>query len=274
MIKHFTIALGLTLTTGISHAQNSLSRLWVSDTSLQTPESVLFDPVDKCLWVSCINGQPLEKDGNGSIWQLRPDGRIIDKAWVTGLHAPKGMARFGKTLYVSDISELIVIDIYNRKITKRIPIEGATFLNDVTATEDGTVYVSDMNTGKIHRLKDDKTDVYLSDLRSPNGVLAVGDALFFLAAGNLYKHQAGITTKLAEGMDASTDGIEMIKPGEFVVSCWTGVVYHVTETGKVTQMLDTRKKNINSADIGFDRSTKTVFVPTFFKNNITAYQLK
>jgi len=255
-------------------SQHSLKKLWTSDASLQVPESVLYDPKENCLWVSCIDGKPTEKDGKGQIAQLRTDGRIIDREWVSGLNAPKGMARFRNFLFVSDVTDLVQIDIAEKKIVKRIPVEGASFLNDVSAGEDGTIYVSDMGTGKVHQLKEDSVSVYLENLKGPNGILAAGNALFILTSGSLLKCQAGTLLEIAKGMDASTDGIEMVRPGEFVVSCWNGLVYFVTDQGKVTQMLDTRKANSQTADIGFDPSTNTVFVPTFFKNSVEAYQLK
>lgn len=250
-----------------------LKKLWSSDTSLSVPESVLYDPKENCLWVSCIDGQPLEKDGKGQIAQLKTDGRIIDRMWVSGLNAPKGMARHDRFLYVSDISELVIIDIPERKIVKKIPVEGATFLNDITVGEDGSVYISDMNTGKIHRYKDDQMTVYLEKLSHPNGILMAGNSLFILDSGKLLKYQAGVIHPVASGMDASTDGIEMIKPGNFIVSAWNGILYYVSDQGKVSELLDTRKIQSQTADIGFDPSTNTVFVPTFFKNNVVAYQL-
>ena len=74
-------------------------------------------------------------------------------------------------------------------------------------------------------------------------------------------------------MDQSTDGVEMVRPNEFVVSCWAGAVYYIKD-GKVQQMLDTRDQKINSADIGYDSKKMIVYVPTFFKKSIVAYELK
>ena len=39
-------------------------------------------------------------------------------------------------------------------------------------------------------------------------------------------------------------------------------------------ILDTRIDKINAADIGYDSKNKIVYVPTFWKNNVMAYQLK
>ena len=257
-----------------AEAQPKLKKLWASDTSLAVPESVLFDAKEKCLWVSCIDGQPGEADGKGQIAQLRTDGRIIDKEWLSGLNAPKGMARFENRLYVADLNELVIIDIGNRKIENKISVDSASFLNDVTSDENGTIYFSDSKTGKIHMYKDGSVSVFMEKLERPNGILAVGSDLLILASGNLY--QCGpekILKKLAGGMDKSTDGIEQVKPDEYIVSCWSGVVYYINSKGNVTQMLDTRLSKSNTADIGFDPSTKTVFVPTFFKKNVSAYKL-
>lgn len=255
-------------------AQHSLTKLWASDTSLAVPESVLYDEDEKVLWVSCINGKPTDPDGKGSIAQLRHDGRIIDPEWVKGLNAPKGMARNGKYLYVSDITELVVIDIPNRKVEKKIPVEGARFLNDVTVDPEGVVYVSDMETGKVHAFKNDMPFTYLENLPGVNGIKFVDGALYAVAVGALYRKNLKGLEKLAEGMDKSTDGLERVAKGEFVVSCWSGVVYYVTTKGTVSQMLDTRQKGSQTADIGFSQSTRTVFVPTFFRNGVVAYTLK
>lgn len=262
------------LVVGTAIAQPSLTKIWTSDASLPVPESVLVDPKENCLWVSCIDGKPTEKDGKGHIAQLKPDGRIIDRQWVTGLNAPKGMARFGKYLFVTDITDLVIIDIGERKIEKRIAIEGAQFLNDVSAGEDGSIYFSDMNTGKIHRWKDDVVTDFLTNLKAPNGILSVGNTLFFVDSGKLMKHQAGTLSELASGMDGSTDGLEMIRPGEFLISAWTGHVYWASDKGKVKELLNTSKKNSQTADIGFDSNQQILFVPTFYKNTVEAYQLK
>jgi hypothetical protein len=39
-------------------------------------------------------------------------------------------------------------------------------------------------------------------------------------------------------------------------------------------LLDTRQEKVNSADIGFDAAKRIVYVPTFYKNTVAAYELK
>ena len=90
----------------------SLEKLWESDTTLATSESVLYDYDSGILYVSCINGVPPNaQDEDGFIAKVSPeDGSVIELKWVTGLDAPKGMALFGNNLYVTNIDEIVIID--------------------------------------------------------------------------------------------------------------------------------------------------------------------
>jgi hypothetical protein len=178
-------------------------------------------------------------------------------------------------LYVADIDRMVVIDVAKGAIAQTIPVPGSQRLNDVSVGKDGTVYVSDMQGLKIYALKNGKPEVFFDQgLKRPNGVLAHGDDLYILDAGALLKvGRDKKVTPIVDGMDASTDGIEHVKGNEFIVSCWAGAVYHVKGTQK-TQVLDTRPQKINSADIGYDAKTRTVYVPTFFGNTVVAYELK
>src|SRR5262245_38244264 len=72
---------------------------WVVN-DMRTPESVYLDEGSGYLFVSQINGQPGEKDGNGRISKLGLDGSVVAADWVTGLNAPKGLRSYGGTLWV------------------------------------------------------------------------------------------------------------------------------------------------------------------------------
>ena len=69
------------------------------------------------------------------------------------MNAPKGMAissNSGK-LYVSDITDLVEIDIANGQITNRYNAPGSAFLNDVVSDEQGNIYVSDTGTNATYK---------------------------------------------------------------------------------------------------------------------------
>jgi hypothetical protein len=256
-------------------AQHQLIKKWQTDSVLKVPESVLYSKEDKLLYTSNIDGKPDGKDGKGSIGKVGLDGKIIAVDWVTGLNAPKGLGRYGNKLYAADLDEVAVIDIAGGKIVQHIPVEGSIFLNDITVDSKGVVYVSDTRTGKVHRIEDGKVSTYVEGITGANGVLSVGEDLYILGNGILWKASPDRKlTKIADGMEASTDGIERVQGNEFIVSCWAGVVYYVKGDGSKQQLLDTRGQHFNSADIGYDASRRIVYVPTFFRNSIVAYELK
>jgi hypothetical protein len=264
-----------TFTLANVQAQHTLTQLWSTDGSLPIPESVFYSAPNKVLYVALIDGKPGEKDGKGGIAKVGLDGKVIANDWVTGLNAPKGMGVVGSKLYVADVTDVVEIDIKSGKILKKHEVEGSKFLNDLTIDSKGNIYVSDSDTKKVHLIKDGKVSTYFEDLTRPNGLLAVGSDLLIADSGTLKKlSPTKEVTILAEGMDKSTDGIEQVKPGEYIVSCWAGHVYYVKADGTTEKLLDTSADKTNSADVGYDPIKKIVYVPTFMKNSVVAYQLK
>jgi hypothetical protein len=259
-----------------AQATKQLEQLWQAS-DLPTPESVLYvaDKKSPFLFVALIDGQGDQADGKGGIAKLTTDGKLIDKDWITGLNAPKGMAIDGNYLYVADITELVIIDIKKQQVTQKIPVENAVFLNDVTVSSAGVVYVSDTRTNKVHRFHKGKMDTYLENVSSANGLKALGSSLLVGAGPELLMIDADKNRQvIAKGFEAGIDGIEMTKPGEFLVSCWVGLVYYVHSDGRLERLIDSREAKINTADIGYDQASQQLYVPNFFKNTVTAYQLK
>lgn len=254
-----------------SQAQVKLTKLWETK-DLPTPESVL--PVGKILYVSLIDGDASKVDGNGGVAVLNADGSVINKEWITGLNAPKGMGIFKGKLYVADINEVVVIDIKTSKVDSKIPVEGTTFLNDITVDKQGNVFVSDSRLGTVYKIKNNKADLYLDKLQGVNGLRAIGNDLYILSGPTLVKaDQNGKTSVIAKGLASGGDGIEPLSSTSFLVSCWIGLVYEVKMDGTFTQLMDTREQKINTADIGFDTKKRVMYVPTFLKNSVIAYQV-
>ena len=253
----------------------TVQKLWATDTILKVPESVLVDDKENCLWVSNIDGASNGKDGKGSISKLSKTGAPINLEWITGLNAPKGMAKYKQELYVADLTELVVIDVKKGVIKNKITIEGSVFLNDVTVNNNGAVFVSDSRTGKVHRYENNQVTIEVENLQGPNGLLSIEDQLLILDRGSLLSvTPGGAISKIMDGMDPSTDGIERVAPNQYLVSCWNGIVYYVVAGAQKVILFDTRSEKINSADIGYDAKKKIIYVPTFLKNNVVAYQLE
>jgi sugar lactone lactonase YvrE len=127
----------------------------------------------------------------------------------------------------------------------------------------------------IWLIENGQVTTWLENLKGPNGVLIDGNDLFVLDAGTLYKVEKDKTlTKLADGMEGGTDGVEHVTGKDYIVSCWAGSIWYVNGDGTKQNLLDTREQKINTADIGYDPKNRILFVPTFFKNKIVAYELK
>lgn len=255
--------------------QHKLVQLWQTDTLLKVPESVLPDFKNKVLYVTNIDGQPWDKDGKGSVGKVSMDGKIIKVDWVPGLNMPKGMGLYNNHLYVADFDELVVIDVAKEKIVKKIKVEGAQGLNDVTISNDGVVYVTDSKGMKVYRVQNDAATLYLADLKGPNGILWSNNALYLMDKGGLYKvNDDKSLSMIADGMKPSTDGVEAVNNTDFIVSSWAGAIYYVNGSGKKELLLDSEADGINTADIGYNAAERILYVPTFYKNKIIAYRLQ
>jgi hypothetical protein len=79
----------------------TLTPLWELKGDFAAPESAYYHAASNSVFVSSINGQILDKDGNGYISRLSPDGKVVSAKWATGLNAPKGLRSVGNTLWVT-----------------------------------------------------------------------------------------------------------------------------------------------------------------------------
>ncbi len=249
----------------------TLTKVWETDTTLTTCESVLYDKKSKEIYVSNIDGEPAGKDGKGFISTINSNGTIKKLRWVDGLSAPKGMAIMGGNLYVTDCDELVEINIKNASVTKKYPVEGSKFLNDA-ATDGKKIYFSDSGTGKIHVFENGKVSTMLENQKGING-LAVDKkgTLYSLDARGMVKHN-GQTQEVMNSVVTGGDGLIILGGDNYVASRWQGEIYSIMD-GKEQLLLDTKAEKSNTADIDYLPEEKLVLVPTFFKNKVTAYKL-
>ncbi len=255
----------------------TLELTWETDTLMTTSESVIYDESNNVLYVSNINGAPDGKDGNGFISKISLDGTLVTHKWIEGMDAPKGMGLYGGKLYVTDINRLHEIDIATGKIAKTYPVEGASFLNDITVDAKGNVYISDMDTHEILLFANGAVSKWLTGQTAPNGLLAEGNTLWMALWNDKTLNQIDIATQavtLKSDSIENPDGIEAVGDGGYLVSSWNGMVTYVSAEGKNTVLLDTRADSVSAADIEYIASKNLLLVPTFFKNTVRAYTLK
>jgi hypothetical protein len=268
----------IAITNGIFAQQRSLVKKWETDSIFKVPESVLFDNKTNTLYVSNIDGKnPWAADGVGSIGKMSANGKNIMVDWVSGLQAPKGMGLYNNKLYVADLIQVVVIDVTKGVIEKNIKINGATGLNDITINNAGIIYVSDSKGKTVYQIKNNIPSVFIDSfsLTRPNGLLAYNNDLYVLDNGSLFKFDSkGNMSKVSGGMESTTDGVVMVNNKDCIVSIWDGIIYYIKADGTRQLLLDTKDKKINAADISFDTKNKILFVPTFWRNTVAAYELK
>jgi sugar lactone lactonase YvrE len=269
----------LLLATGAQAQTHKLTKVWETEAALKVPESVRFDARRKVLYVSNIDGEPWAADGKGSIAKIGLDGKVIAAEWVSGLDCPKGLALSddGKWLYAADAGGIDVIDIRKGKLAKKIPIPEGVQLNDLVGDGNGMLYVSDSKGRKVYAVKGDKASVFLDEkvLKGPNGLLVHEGMLYVLDDNSLNQVQPDKSLKvLASGMEGGPDGLEHVQGGDFLVTVWRGGVWYVKGDGSKELLFDGKAVETSTADIGWDPATKTVYVPTFFKNSVVAFKVE
>lgn len=250
----------------------TLEKSWVAE-GFASPEGVALAN-DGAYFISNVVGEGRDKDGQGWIARVAPNGEIIEERFAEGLDAPKGMALLDGELYVTDIDQIRVIDALSGAINVTLPVEGAGFLNDATVWN-GKVYVSDSANARIYVLTGTQVDVWLEDekLGGVNGLLGDGERMLVSTMTNGYLLSAdaeGNLTQVALGM-ASADGIGIV-PGGYLVSSWPGQIWFVDENGNVTELVNTLGTDVTQNDLTVFGGT-TVIVPNWRANTVTAWEV-
>ncbi|UBM60188.1 PQQ-like beta-propeller repeat protein [Marinilongibacter aquaticus] len=255
----------------------SLDKAWETDTTLITPESVIYDAQNDILYVSCIGAIPPDaKDGDGYIAKVSLDGKILENKWVTGMNGPKGMALSGDTLFVTDIDQLVAINTQDGSIISKTPVEGSSFLNDAATDTNGDILFTGTNSNTLFKSAGGKISAVVQDslIGGLNGVYVDGDTkvLAGFGSGNIYTLKEGTLTLVADSLFGG-DGVEKYGEG-FMISNWNGEVYYVDSEWNKTKLLDTKDVKENAADIEVIADKNLMLVPAFLANKVVAYTIK
>jgi len=270
----------------------------VADASgLKTPESVRYDAAQDIWYVSNINGNPSQKDGNGFIVRLAADGKAMDSLpFIEGgkngvvLNAPKGIALVGDTLWVADID---VVRAFNKKTgapIASINIKGATFLNDIVAGPDGSIYITDTGVrfdakGQLSHPGPDrivqvigseyKTVANFDGAPGPNGIAYDAANQRFIinafASKNFFAWKPGMAKPDSIGVGAGAgDGLEVLADGRAIYTSWADSSLSAFANGTSTTLI---KGFASPADIGYDSKRNRVAVPLFNDGRVVILQM-
>lgn len=256
----------------------TLTEQWRTDTLLRTPESVIYDRKRDILYVSNVNLEPRKKDMNGFISRMDKTGKITDLRWIEGLSSPKGLAIVGDTLFTADVDEIVAMDINKGTIIKKIPVTAGRMLNDMTADDQGNLYVSDTDDNKIHKYSGGKVTEWVDGILGPNGLLFDGDRM--LVASQQTNDLTAIDLQTMERTLVTdslihADGIAFTGiPGYYIVTDWEGEIFMINHDNSSSSLLRTKEQQTNTADIEYIPEEKLLFVPTFFRNQVIGFRLE
>src|SRR5215208_2817538 len=285
---------------------SNIEKIWETPAQFKTPESVIYEPNENVLFVSSIDGAPNGKDKQGFISKVSPlNGSIIELNWVTSLDAPKGMAVVNNTnnslLYVSDITDLVEIDVNSGKIINRYNAPGSGFLNDVASDNQGHVYVSDTVTNTIYRLdtknlgnsnnNNASLQVWLQtpELNGPNGLYVddINNKLIVVSVGPFSNPGGSIRAVDLQNRTISSlgeegtaipigglDGIEADSTGRYyyVTDNPAGKLYVVNSNGTGYETLDLQRQG--TADLGTILDQNMIIIPMMQDNKLEAFRIR
>lgn len=261
---------------------------------LASPVSVLYDPEADSYLVSNTGGDPTQKDNNGFITELSPEGKVLKAKLILGgtggvtLHAPKGLALLGGLLYVADIDTVRVFDRQTGAPRGEVKVPGSTFVNDLSVGPDGRIYLSDTGmTPKSQRTGTDgvyviepgkkprlKTLVKDRALECPTGLWATPDALYVVTFGaaelvtlDLKGRPKGPRTPLPKGQ---LGGVVMVGD-ELIISSLEGDALYRGKPGGEFQLLAAGLGG--AAGVGYDSKRHRLLVPCRTASLVEAWAL-
>ena len=163
-------------------------------TGLKNPAGFIVDPTTGAYFISNENGGPNDRDNNGFITKLDQTGKVVKLKFIQGgadgvtLHAPKGLAILGKTLFVSDIDKVRRFDLDTGRPQGEVDLSAfnVDFLTGLAADGAGLLYIADTGADtilKVDTRHGSKPTVFVKDaaLSGPHG-LAVNPATGALVA--------------------------------------------------------------------------------------------
>jgi len=256
-----------------------------------TPEAVEYDAETDTYLVANINGSPFEKDDNGFISKILPSGSVAELKWIDGaaedieLNAPKGMlARAGK-LYVADIDRVRVFDLKTKKQLNDIMFPGSTFINGLSAAEDGGLWVTDsgMNPGfkpsgtdAVYKVSKtgEVTKTLSGELGNPNGVYAADNQVWMVTLGSgklRTMDSSGSVQSIMTLPFNRLDGLIKTNDGRLLTSSWKAKgVFEITKKYHLKKIVSDLE---SPADLGYDSKRNRILIPIFLKDEMVIYGL-
>jgi len=240
----------------------------LTEIGLAGPSAVVVDTVADVYLVANINGTRGERDSNGFITQISPEGEVLALNWSDPgpaspdlqFHSPTGLAIFGDSLLVADLNCVRILSRANGQALARECVTNADYLADVDVGPDGSIYVVDSGlrrasnggmestgTDAVYRLVlgsggRSTTLARGDELGNPSAV-AVGTRGIFVTtsgSGEIFRVVPGeARTPVYPATGRHLAGIAFLPDGGFAFSSWSDeTVFRVTPDGRVERLLE------------------------------------
>lgn len=252
-----------------------LTKTWEIINQLNYPESVAWDKENKVLYVSNFVHGTEEYLSKISI-----DGKIIEREWVKGLHRPTALLLTGDSLLVVERRGIAIVDIKSAKICRRIPVEGALFLNDIALSVDcKTIFVGDSEASRIYKIEESKVEVWVEGTiaQKPNALAIDGQKLIVGCMGNnsliSIDIVTGKATTLCEFFPGTIiDGIQILENGSILIADFKGILFIRDHMGNLKELLNSSGKDINFSDFSFIKENGIIVIPGLYSNSLIMYK--
>jgi hypothetical protein len=268
----------------------------IGDIGLAQPRAVVYDSVDDVYLVSNMNGDPLAQDENGFVTRLSPDGEVLAQQWSPKLgtadrmHAPKGMAILGDSLFIADIQCIRIVDRAAGDLLGSRCLDVSS-LSGVDVGPEGSVFVTDSGfdltdgqtvasgSDAVYRLsfqegRGEGTLAEGADLDHPTGVAVGTRGIFVTTAGGDLLRFTGTgerTTVIPQRQGEVFEGVVFVSGGGFAFSSSSdGRIYLVDSSGGVTTIADGLA---SPGDLGYDSSRDRLLVPLTQANSLLVIDL-
>lgn len=255
------------------------------------PESVTSDGT--YFYVSNVGEKlrPMDKDGDGYISRLSDDGKVLDRKFISGLNAPKGMAVLGGVLYVTDIDHIKGFEVVGGKQVFDLDFsaEGTSFLNDITLFKNDKLLVSAMDIGALYQVSVADSPSFTKvesnvDLFGPNGLCydPETETLYIVSFGKDHKPNGLVGKGRIENgrlefekiysKGGFYDGVAYYD-GKLLFSDWVAfekagvIIQKDLNTGKVST-LKLGEKIGGPADFYLDVKGKRIWIPMMMENKV------
>jgi putative heme-binding domain-containing protein len=256
---------------------------------LSHPVCFIVDPGTGDYFIANVNGAPAARDNNGFVTKLDPQGRVVALKFIAPsttapLHAPKGLAVVGKTLYVLDLDRVRGYDTGRGSLELDIDMapHKARFLNDLTRDAEGNLYLSDSQSGFVARIEpahEHRVTIIARGalLDGANGLSIQPKtgrlALVTWGTGRVLEvTKAGEVKPWLDRRFEKLDGADFDAHGNLYVSAYAeGKVYRVGVDGKISVL---REGLVTPADINIDRTKGLLLIPSFDADSARAIPLE